>query len=106
MKGIYLNGGFIVKYILIVLVFIMSVVPVFAYENYSNYSVVGSDRNSTGYVQQVGSSYYGSNGVTYTPQGNGRIYSNTGATYETQGNVIQQVNGKRYVKMGSVIYEE
>lgn len=93
------------KYFLILSI-LLCAIPTLAYGDYNNYTVVGSDRNSTGYVQQVGSSYYGSKGVTYTPQGNGRIYSNTGATYETQGNVIQQVNGKRYVKMGSVIYEE
>lgn len=93
------------KYFLILSILLYAI-PTLAYGDYNNYTVVGSDRSSTGYVQQVGSSYYGSNGVTYTPQGNGRIYSNTGSTYEKHGNVIQEVNGKRYVQMGNMLYEE
>lgn len=93
------------KYFLILAVLLFAT-PAFSYGNYNNYTVVGSDRNSTGYVQQVGSSYYGTNGTSYTQIGNGRFTSNTGSTYEKHGNVIQEVNGKRYVQMGNVLYED
>ena len=90
----------------LILAVLLFATPAFSYGNYNNYTVVGSDRNSTGYVQQVGSSYYGTNGVSYTQIGNGRFTSNTGSTYEKRGNVIQEVNGKRYVQMGNVLYED
>lgn len=93
------------KYFLILAVLLFAT-PAFSYGNYNNYTVVGSDRISTGYVQQVGSSYYGTNGASYTQIGNGRFTSNTGSTYEKHGNVIQEMNGKRYVQMGNVLYEE
>lgn len=90
----------------LILAVLLFATPAFSYGNYNSYTVVGSDRNSTGYVQQVGSSYYGTNGVSYTQIGNGRFTSNTGSTYEKHGNVIQEVNGKRYVQMGNMLYEE
>lgn len=93
------------KYFLILAVLLFAT-PAFSYGDYNNYSVVGNDRNSTGYVQQVGSSYYGTNGASYTPIGNGRFFSNTGSTYEKHGNIIQEVNGKRYIQMGNMLYEE
>ena len=85
------------KYFLILAVLLFAT-PAFSYGYYNSYTVVGNDQNSTGYVQQVGSSYYGI--------GNGRFTSNTGSTYEKHGNVIQEVNGKRYVQMGNVLYED
>lgn len=93
------------KYFLILSI-LLCAIPTLAYGDYNNYTVVGSDRNSTGYVQQIGNSYYGTNGATYTQIGNGRFTSNTGSTYEKHGNVIQEVNGKRYVQMGNMLYEE
>ena len=93
------------KYFLILSI-LLCAIPALAYGDYNNYTVVGSDRNSAGYVQQVGNSYYGQNGASYNQIGNGRFTSNTGSTYEKHGNVIQKVNGKRYVQMGNVLYED
>lgn len=90
----------------LILAVLLFATPAFSYGNYDNYSVVGKNGNTTGYVQQIGGSYYGTNGATYTQIGNGRFTSNTGSTYEKHGNVIQEINGKRYVQMGNVLYED
>lgn len=100
-----LKGNIVMKYCFVFAVLLFAT-PAFSYGDYNNYTVVGNDRNSTGYIQQIGNSYYGTNGVSYTQIGDGRFTSNTGSTYEKHGNIIQELNGKRYVQMGNMLYEE